>query len=577
MMGPMSSMSSMSSSMSSTPPPPHHGAFFAAPGLRTFLPAARLRTFIAILLFLQLISFFIIHAIFADAPTHHRLNSAYRDELATELTHARLASSRASSRLQDALQAIHILHRALRDDGLRMIRAKELAERVHAVIDTIEHAEESSKSSHAASSSTTSSTRAPFERYSRKQVPPPPPPPPPSHPASNSINHLPTAPSLAPGFPPTHAGLPPLYCSDDDLENVAAGLSITPDPQTAIAAVVVVTHNRPDYLTKTLHSVQAAYDKDSNNLHDFPLYVSQDGHDQATRRVVVDAPEFKGRWGHLEHDQSEPVVYEKSARFEAESYYRISAHYRWFLHQLFECRGYSKVIILEDDMLVAADFFSYFRAASKLMDRDESLWCASSWNDNGKVPFAKVNDAVYRSEFFPGLGWMMKRETFLELAPEWPRAYWDDWMRLAKTRKGRECIRPEICRTYNIGEKGASKGQFFKTFLKDIRISAEPVDWERRLEDGQLDFLQPRQAYETYFSNLISAAKPVSTVAQAQRTLGDVLLTYRSESDFVRIARSIGIFDEWKDGIPRTSWRGVVVFWLNDATRVFLAPSIDYI
>ena len=147
--------------------------------------------------------------------------------------------------------------------------------------------------------------------------------------------------------------MPPLYCSDDDLENVAAGLSITPDPQTAIAAVVVVTHNRPDYLTKTLHSVQAAYDKDSNNLHDFPLYVSQDGHDQATRRVVVDAPEFKGRWGHLEHDQSEPVVYEKSARFEAESYYRISAHYRWFLHQLFECRGYSKVIILEDDMLVA--------------------------------------------------------------------------------------------------------------------------------------------------------------------------------------------------------------------------------
>ncbi len=103
------------------------------------------------------------------------------------------------------------------------------------------------------------------------------------------------------------------------------------------------------------------------------------------------------------------------------------------------------------------------------------------------------------------------------------------------------------------------------------------MDWERRLEDGQLDFLQPRQAYEIYFSNLISAAKPVSTVAQAQRTLGDVLLTYRSESDFVRIARSIGIFDEWKDGIPRTSWRGVVVFWLNDATRVFLAPSIDYI
>ena len=140
MMGPMTTtppMSSMSS-MSSTPPPPHHGAFFATP-LRTFLPAGRLRTFIAIHLFLQLISFFIIHAIFADAPSHHRLNSAYRDELATELTHARLASSRASSRLQDALQAIHILHRALRDDGLRMISAKELAERVSIYCMSIPH------------------------------------------------------------------------------------------------------------------------------------------------------------------------------------------------------------------------------------------------------------------------------------------------------------------------------------------------------------------------------------------------------------------------------------------------------
>ena len=28
----------------------------------------------------------------------------------------------------------------------------------------------------------------------------------------------------------------------------------------------------------------------------------------------------------------------------------------------------------------------------------------------------------------------------------WPKAYWDDWMRLNSTRKGRQCIRPEVCR-----------------------------------------------------------------------------------------------------------------------------------
>jgi len=29
---------------------------------------------------------------------------------------------------------------------------------------------------------------------------------------------------------------------------------------------------------------------------------------------------------------------------------------------------------------------------------------------------------------------------------------WDDWMRLPEHRKGRQFIRPELCRTYNFGE-----------------------------------------------------------------------------------------------------------------------------
>lgn len=30
--------------------------------------------------------------------------------------------------------------------------------------------------------------------------------------------------------------------------------------------------------------------------------------------------------------------------------------------------------------------------------------------------------------------------------------YWDDWLRLKKNNKGRQFIRPEVCRTYNFGE-----------------------------------------------------------------------------------------------------------------------------
>lgn len=75
----------------------------------------------------------------------------------------------------------------------------------------------------------------------------------------------------------------------------------------------------------------------------------------------------------------------------------------------------------------------------------------SSWNDNGQKQF--VNDpslyydtllsnflsylqgtllillcwrsaeALYRSDFFPGLGWMLTKSTWIELSPKWPKAY----------------------------------------------------------------------------------------------------------------------------------------------------------
>ena len=32
-------------------------------------------------------------------------------------------------------------------------------------------------------------------------------------------------------------------------------------------------------------------------------------------------------------------------------------------------------------------------------------------------------ELLYRSDFFPGLGWMLLRDVWLELRPNWPVAY----------------------------------------------------------------------------------------------------------------------------------------------------------
>jgi hypothetical protein len=69
------------------------------------------------------------------------------------------------------------------------------------------------------------------------------------------------------------------------------------------------------------------------------------------------------------------------------AYYKIASHYKWALTQLFNKRKFERVIILEDDMEIAPDFFKYFEATSHLLDNDRTLLAVSAWNDNGQTQF----------------------------------------------------------------------------------------------------------------------------------------------------------------------------------------------
>lgn len=50
-------------------------------------------------------------------------------------------------------------------------------------------------------------------------------------------------------------------------------------------------------------------------------------------------------------------------------YYRISNHYKFVFQQLFDCFQYDKILIVEDDMTFAPDFFSYFEATARLLTK----------------------------------------------------------------------------------------------------------------------------------------------------------------------------------------------------------------
>lgn len=77
---------------------------------------------------------------------------------------------------------------------------------------------------------------------------------------------------------------------------------------------------------------------------------------------------------------------------------------------------------IADDLDVSPDLFSYFLATLALLRQDPSLWCVSAWNDNGKMDLVDVSSPhlLHRTDFFPGLGWMITKPLWTELAPKWP-------------------------------------------------------------------------------------------------------------------------------------------------------------
>lgn len=82
-------------------------------------------------------------------------------------------------------------------------------------------------------------------------------------------------------------------------------------------------------------------------------------------------------------DQSDIPLKGKSQK-KFKGYYKISRHYGWALNYTFNVLNYETVLIVEDDLDIAPDFFEYFLALYPILRADSSLYCISAWNDNGK-------------------------------------------------------------------------------------------------------------------------------------------------------------------------------------------------
>ena len=178
------------------------------------------------------------------------------------------------------------------------------------------------------------------------------------------------------------------------------------------------------------------------------------------------------------------------------------------------------------------------------------------------------NDILYRSDFFPGLGWMIKKPLWDELRPKWPLGFWDDWMREPAQRKDRACIRPEISRTRTFGRVGVSQGQFFDQHLKYIKLNDEIYPFTKT----DLSYLLKDNYYKQFLSRVHTL--PVTTADQligGKVFAREVRIHYSSENEFEHVAKVLGAMSDFKAGVPRMAYQGVVTIVFK-GVRVHIVP-----
>jgi len=303
----------------------------------------------------------------------------------------------------------------------------------------------------------------------------------------------------------------------------------------------------------------------------FPIIVTQDCGHKETREVI------QGYGDQVifiqQPDLSDPVVPPKEKKFRG--YFKIARHYGWALNQTFTVMGYDQVVIVEDDLEISPDFFEYFTATLPVLRADKTLWCVSAWNDNGKTGLINETtpELLYRTDFFPGLGWMMTKDLWKEIMVKWPKSYWDDWMREPQHRKGRSCIRPEVSRTKTFGKIGVSNGLFYEKHLKYIVLNKQFVPFTVM----DLNFLQ-KDAYDESFVKMVYSTPVVSVQDLKSGNVGNnkaVRLTYHTREAYKKTAKALGIMDDFKSGVPRMAYRGIVSF-MHKGVRVYLAPNVNW-
>ncbi|KAK4008597.1 hypothetical protein OUZ56_013731 [Daphnia magna] len=337
-----------------------------------------------------------------------------------------------------------------------------------------------------------------------------------------------------------------------------------PNNQIRNVPVAIIASDRPRYLYRMLRSLLRV-----GGANKEMMTVFIDGYYEEPMQVV--------RLFGLKGIQHKPLGIKNA---------RISQHYKASLSTLFKQHPDSRhAILVEEDLDVAPDFFHYFSQLVHLLDEDPTLYCVSAWNDHGYQHSAVNATLLYRVDTMPGLGWMLTRKLFKEeLETLWPTQDkmwdWDMWMRKPSVRRDRECVIPDVPRTYHFGASGLNMNSFFQdTYFRKRALNNQA--------DVQLHDIENMKAinYERVVETAVSNATVLDhTISPCEESFipnvtGETFVVYmkmehaRDTVTWLQIAKCFKIWDLDARGSHKGLWR----FYLkNNSIVVVGVPFSPY-
>ncbi|XP_013404998.1 protein O-linked-mannose beta-1,2-N-acetylglucosaminyltransferase 1-like [Lingula anatina] len=329
--------------------------------------------------------------------------------------------------------------------------------------------------------------------------------------------------------------------------------------------VAVIASNRPHYLYRMLRSLLSA---DGANPNLITVFI--DGYFEEPLEVTK-------LYG-LRGVQHTPLGIKNA---------RVCQHYKSSLTATFNLHPNAKyMIIIEEDMDISPDFFDYFSQTLPLLEEDESLYCVSAWNDQGYDDSSKDPSLLYRIETMPGLGWLLKKKLYKEeLESKWPTPEklwdWDMWMRMPGQRKDRECIIPDVSRTFHFGSVGLNMNPYFQ----ESYFSRHKMNTQAKVKLKAIDKMK-KDEYEKLLHDIIQRATVLdhsvdpcneSFIPDVKADVTHVLyIKMDHASDFSTwkgIAKCLKLWDLDIRGFHKSTWR---LFQKGNPFIVVGTPAAPY-